>query len=113
VARYEDQVVPDNYQGEWGGAAVCVPCYWRGECTPSGLAKKLEINHTFWRMWPEVRKEKDLQRDRKKLMTEDQIVAMIMTIVEKVKDSSSPLPEGVRNMYRHYLEVQERTRKKN
>lgn len=28
VARYEDVVVPDGYQGEWGGAAVCSRCYW-------------------------------------------------------------------------------------
>lgn len=28
VARYEDEVVPDAYQGEWGGAPVCPSCYW-------------------------------------------------------------------------------------
>jgi hypothetical protein len=28
VARYEDEVVPDGYQGDWGGSAVCVACYW-------------------------------------------------------------------------------------
>ncbi len=28
IARYEDEVVPDGYQGEWGGAEVCERCYW-------------------------------------------------------------------------------------
>jgi hypothetical protein len=28
VARYEDEVVPDNYKGEWGGGPVCPTCYW-------------------------------------------------------------------------------------
>ncbi len=28
VARYEDEVVPDSYTGEWGGAPVCEPCFW-------------------------------------------------------------------------------------
>ena len=28
VARYEDEVVPDNYTGDWGGASVCERCYW-------------------------------------------------------------------------------------
>jgi hypothetical protein len=28
VARYEDEVVPDFYQGEWGGSPVCDRCYW-------------------------------------------------------------------------------------
>jgi hypothetical protein len=28
VARYEDEVVPDNYEGEWGGSPVCPTCYW-------------------------------------------------------------------------------------
>lgn len=27
VARYEDEVVPDDYKGEWGGAPVCVTCF--------------------------------------------------------------------------------------
>lgn len=27
VPRYEDLIVPDNYVGEWGGAAVCHLCY--------------------------------------------------------------------------------------
>lgn len=28
VARYEDEVVPDGYTGDWGGASVCERCYW-------------------------------------------------------------------------------------
>lgn len=28
VARYEDEVVPDSYSGEWGGAPVCSRCYF-------------------------------------------------------------------------------------
>jgi len=28
IARYEDEVVPDDYQGEWGGSPVCRRCYW-------------------------------------------------------------------------------------
>lgn len=28
IARYEDEVVPDNHKGEWGGAPVCERCYW-------------------------------------------------------------------------------------
>lgn len=28
IARYEDEVVPDHYKGEWGGAPVCTRCYW-------------------------------------------------------------------------------------
>jgi hypothetical protein len=28
VARYEDEVVPDKYEGVWGGSPVCVTCYW-------------------------------------------------------------------------------------
>jgi hypothetical protein len=28
VARYEDDVVPDDYKGEWGGAPACPTCYW-------------------------------------------------------------------------------------
>jgi hypothetical protein len=28
IARYEDEVVPDSYAGEWGGAPVCRKCYW-------------------------------------------------------------------------------------
>lgn len=27
VARYEDEVVPDNYKGGWAGAPACVVCY--------------------------------------------------------------------------------------
>jgi len=27
LARYEDQVVPDDYEGEWGGAPACALCY--------------------------------------------------------------------------------------
>jgi hypothetical protein len=28
VARYEEVVVPDGYEGEWGSAVVCPNCYW-------------------------------------------------------------------------------------
>ena len=28
IARYEDEVVPDAYEGECGGAPVCNRCYW-------------------------------------------------------------------------------------
>ena len=28
IARYEDQVVPDSYKGECGGAPVCRRCFW-------------------------------------------------------------------------------------
>lgn len=27
LAIWEDQVVPDDYQGEWGGAPACRECY--------------------------------------------------------------------------------------
>lgn len=28
VARYEDMIVPDDYEGEWGGAPVCLTCFY-------------------------------------------------------------------------------------
>jgi hypothetical protein len=28
VPRYEDQIVPDEYEGEWGGAATCLRCFY-------------------------------------------------------------------------------------
>ena len=28
IARYEDMIVPEDYEGEWGGAAVCKRCYY-------------------------------------------------------------------------------------
>lgn len=27
LAIWEDQIVPDDYQGEWGGAPACPECY--------------------------------------------------------------------------------------
>lgn len=27
VARYEDEVVPDNWKGDWGGSPVCGSCF--------------------------------------------------------------------------------------
>lgn len=28
VPIYEDEIVPDDYQGEWGGQSVCRRCYY-------------------------------------------------------------------------------------
>jgi hypothetical protein len=28
IAIYEDEIVPDDYTGEWGGAPVCEPCFY-------------------------------------------------------------------------------------
>lgn len=28
IAVYEDVIVPDNYEGEWGGAPVCARCFY-------------------------------------------------------------------------------------
>lgn len=27
IPIYEDEIVPDDYQGEWGGVSVCRPCF--------------------------------------------------------------------------------------
>jgi hypothetical protein len=28
IARYEDEIVPDDYTGEWGGSPVCERCFY-------------------------------------------------------------------------------------
>lgn len=40
IAIYEDQALPDNHQGEWGGVPVCLQCYaverWMRTKQPDG-----------------------------------------------------------------------------
>lgn len=51
VARYEDLIVPDNYQGEWGGMQVCKQCF-------DAERALHEINPNMWFSFQDVRQQR-------------------------------------------------------